>query len=507
MEKNQSLINKVSPFASITEGQKYIITKNLPQLIQMVLKDAAEFQSTQIQKLKALQQLKMICCIADIGEYLTQIFKLLAKIYTNDDKYYLNECKQICYVIGLKIQIDYYLPTMINQARFELQAQQSKTLCNLINMISETIVHENDNLDLQSLVHLIGDIESVYSDCWEVMECVYYLENRIIGQSQQELPIYVRQLFQALLTIRSFNKMDCEPLLNQLSTKCGYTSVTDLHANEISLILEQIVNQEHFKTWKHNTREFLKFKAIVTGCGDGISKYMQQIIQIMKYSLGGDQEVELRLEVLLLLDKVVQIQSIKETIKMYAAVMISQLLIQSMVWKSNKPTVKVRKAAVIITLYLSEMLTQEEILELFPALAAPLKSCMTDDWAPDLRFASSKLATSLIKKCQILNYEIIRDFYPSLLERLDDSQNQIRIEITYAIAAIMQQKYDSTTILEYIVKATLIHLDDSSEEVQRAVFECLLKCPEKGVVLKEAEQAVKNFKYPRLCQELIKLVS
>jgi len=41
--------------------------------------------------------------------------------------------------------------------------------------------------------------------------------------------------------------------------------------------------------------------------------------------------------------------------------------------------------------------------------------------------------------------------------------------------------------LEYIVKATLIHLDDSSEEVQRAVFECLLKCPEKGVVLKEAE--------------------
>ena len=30
MEKNHSLINKVSPFAQISEGQKYIITKNLP---------------------------------------------------------------------------------------------------------------------------------------------------------------------------------------------------------------------------------------------------------------------------------------------------------------------------------------------------------------------------------------------------------------------------------------------------------------------------------------------
>jgi dynein assembly factor 5 len=46
---------------------------------------------------------------------------------------------------------------------------------------------------------------------------------------------------------------------------------------------------------------------------------------------------------------------------------------------------------------------------------------MTDDWAPDLRYASSKLATCLISNCHILNYEIIRDFYPSLLERLDDS--------------------------------------------------------------------------------------
>jgi dynein assembly factor 5 len=92
-----------------------------------------------------------------------------------------------------------------------------------------------------------------------------------------------------------------------------------------------------------------------------------------------------------------------------------------MVWKANKPSVKIRKAAVIIALYLSTLLSDGEIAELFSALSAPLKTCLTDDWAPDLRYASSKLATSLIQRCSILNYEIIRDFYPSLLERLDDS--------------------------------------------------------------------------------------
>jgi dynein assembly factor 5 len=47
---------------------------------------------------------------------------------------------------------------------------------------------------------------------------------------------------------------------------------------------------------------------------------------------------------------------------------------------------------------------------------------LSDDWAADLRFASTILTEKVIASAKdYLTYEDLREFYPSLLERLDDS--------------------------------------------------------------------------------------
>lgn len=56
---------------------------------------------------------------------------------------------------------------------------------------------------------------------------------------------------------------------------------------------------------------------------------------------------------------------------------------------------------------------------MFQSIVAPLKSCLTDDWAPDVRYASTKLSAKLM--AYQLEYHYLSDFYPALLERLDDS--------------------------------------------------------------------------------------
>ena len=70
----------------------------------------------------------------------------------------------------------------------------------------------------------------------------------------------------------------------------------------------------------------------------------------------------------------------------------------------------------------NELISPQELYESYKELIAPLKSCLNDDWAPDLRIMSCKLVELLIKTLRShLVYEDLRDIYAALLERLDDS--------------------------------------------------------------------------------------
>ena len=70
-----------------------------------------------------------------------------------------------------------------------------------------------------------------------------------------------------------------------------------------------------------------------------------------------------------------------------------------------------------------------------------MKSCLDDDWAPDLRFATCQLLEkALVTMNEVIESEELREMYPILLQRLDDAQDLIRIEITKAFTAFFACK-------------------------------------------------------------------
>lgn len=136
-----------------------------------------------------------------------------------------------------------------------------------------------------------------------------------------------------------------------------------------------------------------------------------------------------------------------------------------MIWKVGKPQIKIRKAAVIdaILLFENKLITGKEVNECFQQFVAPLKSCLNDDWAPDLRFAATNLTEKLFSLAKdYVSEDSLREFYPTLLERLDDSQDPIRIEMAHVIGVFFTcpNLRLSPSTLEYMIKAILIHLDD-----------------------------------------------
>lgn len=64
---------------------------------------------------------------------------------------------------------------------------------------------------------------------------------------------------------------------------------------------------------------------------------------------------------------------------------------------------------------------------------------MSDDWAPDLRYACVCLVEKLLL---CLDGELedldMLDLYPALLERLDDAQDPVRIEVCKGIRVFLE---------------------------------------------------------------------
>ncbi len=70
----------------------------------------------------------------------------------------------------------------------------------------------------------------------------------------------------------------------------------------------------------------------------------------------------------------------------------------------------------------SDIIKPEETVKCVKEIIPPIKTCLTDDYAPDLRFAACNMVEKLFVHLRtIISDDELRDIYPALLERLDDS--------------------------------------------------------------------------------------
>lgn len=213
----------------------------------------------------------------------------------------------------------------------------------------------------------------------------------------------------------------------------------------------------------------------------------------------------MKIDALELVEFLIQLEDLHEHVRANSLRILSKILIPCAVWKAGKPYIKIRKAAMIcmIKLINSGLISPENLFQVIfhiylfrvqclSDIKPVLKSCLNDDWSPDLRYASTVFLDALISGLKDIIPDLdLKDLYPHLLERLDDSQDINRIEVTKAIKSFFQcrnvirvyfhpylQLKFSPSTLEYVVRTLLIHLDDQNEQLQISLFH----------VLKEAAQ-------------------
>lgn len=310
----------------------------------------------------------------------------------------------------------------------------------------------------------------------------------ILKKRNEAIVIYTQKIFSILLSILadSPNSEEIHLTISELAKQSGFENSQGLFSNVISILLIEYLEKKEFSLWSKGNKEKKKFEIIVRNSREGLGKFLQEVLEIIRQVTNPSLEIELRMDMMVLLEFILKEENMKETLISHSPFIISQILAPAIVWRIGKTEAKFRKAAVINLIHLTNFgLVKEEILcESLPMLLPSIKSCMSDSWAPDLRFVCAefleKLLAKIVRKLPsfmffLISEEFFADNYAMLLERLDDAKDEIRIKAAQVLVQFLSCAHGiSESTLEYIVKNLLIHLDDANESLAKEILNGLV---------------------------------
>ena len=207
-----------------------------------------------------------------------------------------------------------------------------------------------------------------------------------------------------------------------LAKNCGLEDVSDLFSTELESLLMEM--KEDYYDWETNTPERFIFDTLVRRAETAVVDYWDTILEIVATNIEHGKDVELRMDMMTLIEHFLLNKSLHSTIPFYSEIIIKLILLPATEWRVGAPNVKIRKAAVICLMKLveQELIEREKLKDLFVEIINKLKSPLDDDWGNDLRFASVVLVKQLLIYLEpVLEYDEMTAVYPELLKRLDDA--------------------------------------------------------------------------------------
>jgi dynein assembly factor 5 len=228
-----------------------------------------------------------------------------------------------------------------------------------------------------------------------------------------------------------------------------------------------------------------------------------------------NEHVDVRLSLLALLEGFIRLGAANwecgQHIADSAELIIKEIVVPNLIWRIGRVEGTVRKVA-LATSYaiLKAGALRHETLFKSATDLVPLIVSNLDDMESTPRHISCLCLTVLFERLKgAFSEESIREIYPKLIARLDDSSDSIRIAICGALISFLQCGHRSSynsTMVDYILDQLFIHMDDPDPAIQEAVFQVAVTVASslnKQLVLKKAELNRLSHRTPIMCNKLI----
>jgi hypothetical protein len=182
--------------------------------------------------------------------------------------------------------------------------------------------------------------------------------------------------------------------------------------------------KEDYDHWTRGSPQRFIFDLLVRRAQTAVVEYWEEILEIIAMNIDHSKDVELRFDMLSLVEHLLLQDNLHSTITFYTEIVIRLILMPCLEWRAGMPIGKIRKASVICLIKLMEkqLIEKDKLGSLLPDLINKLKSPLDDDWAHDLRFSAVVLLTKIMEYFgSDMDREGFNEIYPELLKRLDDA--------------------------------------------------------------------------------------
>lgn len=89
-------------------------------------------------------------------------------------------------------------------------------------------------------------------------------------------------------------KESIENSMAVLAKKSGYSSISELHSNEISVLIKEFIESKSYLSWNKSSKDRFKFDVIIRNCRAGIAPFLSDILEIMKDVVLPQNDIETR---------------------------------------------------------------------------------------------------------------------------------------------------------------------------------------------------------------------
>lgn len=267
-------------------------------------------------------------------------------------------------------------------------------------------------------------------------------------------------LFKILLQLGSAPQLEgkrtfINSTLELLATNVGLEESSDLFSVELESLIREM--KEDYENWTRSSPERFIFDLLVRRAQTAVVDYWEEILEIIAMNIAHDKDVELRFDMLSLIEHLLLQENLHSTIIFYTEIVIKLILLPCTEWRAGMPIGKIRKAAVIclIKLFEQNLIEKDKLCVLLPEMINKLKSPLDDDWSNDLRFAAVVLLSKImVFMGKDMEHDGFHEIYPELLKRLDDAQDGIRIEACKAFEVLFEHIRDpwSSSLYPYTIK-------------------------------------------------------
>ena len=444
-------------------------------------------------KEKVLNQLySLIVCVEDgIKPHVEQILtRVVYKNILDEEAGIANRVLKITELLGLYVPMDFILPKIIAHLTDSESKSVPLFVSSCLTAFSAVITYSSirfadqfeNNVD--SLLALIVKSDYLQSENADVLaRTLKVTHNIVFAGGKESCKNRQHVLFKILLQLGSCPTIeDLRPQVDEtlqlLAKNCSLEDASDLFSIELASLLDEM--KEDYENWSRNTPERFIFDMLVRRSQTAVVDYWESILEIIATNTDHGKDYELRVDMLSLIEHFLLEESLHSTIVFYSEIIVKLILLPATEWRVGAPNVKIRKAAIICLIKLTEtkLIDPAKLKDYFSEICKKMSSCLDDDWGNDLRFAAVVfLRKLLVFLTNTADNEDLKTIYPELLKRLDDAQDGIRVETCKALEVMFDMMADpwSSSLYEYTVKAIFIHLDDPNEEVQKATTKVLQK--------------------------------